>query len=164
MDNTGNVYYLDSYGTEYEVSWQPSGLTLGDIDITTIMRQPLVWGENYSFSGSTPEERGGYVADRKVYRRGTITVIRQIIRPNASGYEIVSQGSTQEIGYFTAKKQRQTKFSHYLNYEYVDSEQVGASEGPFFGDPDESYVMGAWVDPDAVAPSNPLYFIDVWGR
>jgi len=161
MKNTGNVYYLDDYGTEYEVQWTLLRSEPLTIDITTITRQPIPWGESYDVNGTTPETRGGYVQNFVAYRRGIISTIRQILRVNDAGYEIVSASENQYVDYFAAKKQKKTAFKHYLNQQYTDNDQVGVSEGPSFGDPDEDYIMGIWADPDSVS-ANELVYIDIW--
>lgn len=160
MKESGTVYYLDEYGTEYEVQW--TAIAQDKIDITTVTRQPVPWGESYSADGASPLERGGYVDNFIAYRRGIISTVRQTIRVNAAGYEITSQAEEQHIDYFAAKRLRPTRFKHYLNKQYTDSELAGVSEGSCFGDIEEDYDMGYFTDPDLASPSNPLTYIDVW--
>lgn len=160
MKNSGTVYYLDHYGTEYEVSWFYSGVNADTLDITTITRQPTVWGEQYSSGGSSPELRGGYIQDRKLYRRGIITTKRQLIKTTSEGYEIISEGQNQEIGYFAATRSRNTTFSHYLDNSYLDQDEVG-SEDAGFCDVPPTAVSPKWGDPDNPAATD-IVFIDVW--
>jgi hypothetical protein len=160
MNDSGTVYYLDHYGTEYEVSWIHSGPQLDTIDITTITRQPYVWGETYSSTGKTAEERGGYVDARRAFRRGVITTVRQLLKPTSAGYEIVSEGHTQEIGYFSPLRTQTSKFKHYLNHEYTDMDEVGTLDGPGFSDPD-NLGLAVWADPSSPS-ANDLNWIDVW--
>jgi len=163
MKNSGNVYYLDDYGTEYEVQWSLLRSSPYTIDVTTITRQPVPWGESYDHNGGTIEERGGYVQNFVAYRRGIISTVRQILKVNDTGYEIVSASETQRIDYFAAKRLKQTAFKHYLDQQYIDSEQTGVSDGSCFGDTEEAgFLMGTWSDPDLIPTANSLVYIDVW--
>lgn len=153
MKNAGNVYYLDGYGTEYEVQWTLLRSTPVTIDITTTTRQPVAWGETYHPTGATPLERGGYVENFVAYRRGIISTIRQILRVNDAGYEIVLASEEQKIDYFAAKRSKKTPFKHYLDQQYVDQSLQGVSIGACFGDIAENYEMGVWADPDVIVPS-----------
>ena len=152
MKNNGNVYYLDDYGTEYEVQWTLLRSTPVTIDITTITRQPVAWGETYTPIGATPLERGGYVENFVAYRRGIISTIRQILRVNEAGYEIVSASEEQKIDYFAAQRRKKTPFRHYLDQQYIDQSLQGVSVGACFGDIAEDYEMGVWADPDDTMP------------
>ncbi len=163
MKNTGNVYYLDDYGTEYEVQWTLLRSSPVTIDITTITRQPVAWGETYDPNGATRDDRGGYVENFIAYRRGIISTIRQILKVNDAGYEIVSASEDQKIGFFAAQRRKKTAFKHFLDQQYTDQSQAGVSDGACFGDVAEDYPMGTWADPDNVTSiDNTLTYIDVW--
>jgi hypothetical protein len=163
MKNTGNVYYLDDYGTEYEVQWAPSRSPPGTIDITTITRQPVAWGETYDPNGATGVDRGGYVENFIAYRRGIISTMRQILKVNDAGYEIVSASEEQKIGFFAVQRRKKTAFKHFLDQQYTDQIQAGVSDGACFGDVSEAYTMGTWADPDHVTSmESTLTYIDVW--
>src|SRR4051794_13013206 len=86
---TGGLFYRDPAGTLYEVDW----FTTADakIDITTVTKQPYVWGEDPGVA-ALPSVRDG-----ALWRRGTVTIQRQILAAHPSGYEIVSEGSSQVV-------------------------------------------------------------------
>ena len=87
MQPSGNIDWIDEYGTIYKTTWETIG---GVIDITTITKTPYVWGEDAS----------GFVADNVVYKRGMISIVRQILRPDESGYTIVAEGGSSYVDTF----------------------------------------------------------------
>lgn len=84
----GRIYWKDDYGVIYESSWVFQD---GILDIMMVTKSPIIWGE--------PET--GFIRGNRVFRKGLITSMRQIIRVEDDGsYTIRGEGGNQEIGYF----------------------------------------------------------------
>jgi hypothetical protein len=156
----GRIFYQDCTETLYDVSWS----TVGDvIDITTITRNPRVWGK-------TAE---GYIRNGILFRKGIVTVNRQVLRPLASGYEIVAEGSSQYLDFiqmnYPCQEGPRDTFVHHLNYSVTDAIEGRVTDGSRWADPDESIdddvIWGAVDDSGNVLEgtgSQLLEFIDVW--
>jgi hypothetical protein len=160
VKSEGRIFYQDYTDTIYEVTWS----TIGDvIDITTITRNPRLWGH--------PPE--GFVRNGILFRKGIVTVNRQVLRPLASGYEIVAEGSSQYTDYiqmnYPCQEGPRDTFIHHLNYSVTDAIEGQVTDGPHWADPDEpldfDMIWGAVDDSGDVLEgtgSELLEFIDVW--
>lgn len=84
--DSGSVFYKDEYGVLYRTVWEKSqagGVSF--FDFTTMISSPR------PFSGPSH----GYISDKKLFRNGICTIIRQVIRSVSDGYEIVAEGQSQ---------------------------------------------------------------------
>lgn len=158
MKPTGHIFFQDEYRTQYRLDWETIG---GSIDFTSTMFQPFVWGE--------PDQ--GYINDGTVYRRGVVTVERQILRLTATGYEVIAEGSSQYISTEPTNYPCQESFGDPFTY-HLDrpaSDEVGAvvTVGPRWADYDDPDAVWGDLDssgdPVEVTGGTPLEFIDVWG-
>lgn len=160
---TGKVFYKDEYDQFYDVQWETVN---GLIDITTIIKQPYVWGE----------EPQGYVKNGIVFRLGIVTVERQIIRVFDGGYEIVAEGASQVRDYIQMNFPCETgpldNFRFHFNCGITDETVFKVTEGPHWADPDDpedSDAVWGTVDSDGssgelttTGGAEPLEWIDVW--
>ena len=141
------------------------------LDITYETFQPRVWGE----------DSDGHIKNGKVFRKGTLTIIRQIFVLENGQWTLNSEGTKQEVTY------RQTnydcdwptpedKFIHFHEYQIRDEVQMRVTCGPHWTDPDEDgdfltawsgIDVGSWdfdIGPGTggVCTLTPMTFIDVW--
>lgn len=154
---TGNIFYQDNYGTLYDAAWETVN---GNLDITSIVSQPFVWGE----------QPRGYVQNNKVFRWGVITVTRQVIKVLDRGYEIIAEGTAQYYDYvqtnFICELTPVDNFTYHLNCGISDDIEIRVSDGVQFTDPDESGVS-VWgdVQPDGTPITGTdlvVEWLDVW--
>jgi len=147
----GAVFYRDPTGTLYEVSWT----TAAYLDITTITKQPYVWGEDPQLPAAPPVRAGA------LWRRGLITVQRQLLAGHPSGYVIVSEGANQYIGdyqdSFPCGPQPLDCFCYHLDSAVADDVSALITAG------------ARWTDPDnptgvAVTWGAGFAWIDAWNR
>jgi hypothetical protein len=161
MKPSGQIWYMDEYHTFYEVAWDTVG---GVVDITSTTRQPGVWGQ-------APE---GKIVNNILFRKGIITIHRQVLRPGVDSYEIVAEGISQFEGFvqmnFPCSPGPQDIFVHHLNNGMVDEVEMVMASGPRWADPDESNDDSMiWADldvsgtPIAAPGAEILEFVDVWG-
>lgn len=160
MKPNGRILFKDDYDTLYEVDWKTVG---GAIDLTSIVGQPFVWGKAAS----------GYIRDGVLFRRGVVTITRQVLRPFDGGYEIVAEGSSQyedDIQMnFPCQVGPTDPFQYHLNHPIVDELQTVVTDGPHWADPEEAIDDDMlWGDLDSngdpiVVSGTPFEFIDVWG-
>lgn len=157
IPDTGNIFYQDEYSTIFDVAWET---TNGNLDITSIVSQPFVWGQ--------PPR--GYVRNNKVFRWGLVTVTRQVIRVFDGGYEIVAEGVSQYYDYvqtnFICELTPYDNFLYHLNCGISDNVETLVSDGLQYTDPDVPG-LGVWGDvlPDGtpIVGTNPaLEWLDVW--
>ncbi len=162
MTPSGHIFYKDYADTLYETVWETIG---GVIDLTSTTKQPGVWGQ-------APE---GYIQNKILYRKGIITIHRQVIKPLTDGYEIVAEGISQYIDFikmnFPCEVGPQDTFKYHLDHNMVDECVMGVSSGPRWADPDnEDDDNAVWADLDSNGDiiTNPTVgidifeFIDVW--
>lgn len=156
--DTGSVFYQDEYQTIYDVAWE----TINDkLDITTIVSQPYVYGQ----------EPQGYVQNHKLFKLGTITVTRQIIRVFDGGYEIVAEGTSQYFDYiqvnFICEEIPYDNFTYHINCGISDEIEGLVSDGSQWTDPDEVTSDCVWCDLQSdgtpiVGTDQVLEWLDVW--
>ncbi len=157
---SGKVLYKDEYDQIYDVQWETVN---GLIDITTIIKQPYVWGE----------EPRAYVRNGVLYRFGIITTQRQILKLFDGGYEIVAEGASQIEDYIQTNYQCERgpvdNFAYHLNCSISDDIENKVYEGVSWVDPDESNdTIWGYVDPSGTVTSGGtedqeiLQWIDVW--
>jgi len=155
---SGSIFYQDAYLMFYLAEWDTVGTR---IDITSIIMQPYVWGE----------EADGYVRDRILYRRGIITVHRQILQPTDDGYEILAEGVSQYIDYiqmsFPCGGGPSDPFAYHINCSPQEEIDIKVTDGPHWADPEEEGDDSVWGDVDAGGTvgdvtGEELAWIDVW--
>lgn len=135
---SGNIFYQDEYSQFYKVNWE----TVGDvIDITTTTQQPHVWGE--------PDE--GFVKNGILFRKGIITIHRQILSILSDGYIIVAEGVSQYVDYiqmnYPCGPTPSDPFVFHLDCAVQDEVPVKVLEGPHWADPtDPDDVDAIWGD------------------
>lgn len=160
MQPSGHILFQDEFQQNYYVEWVT---TDGVIDFTSTVGQPYVWGE----------EDTGFIKEGVLFRRGIVTITRQVIRPFQGGYEIVAEGVSQfedDIQMnFPCQVGPADPFKFHLDYPIVDQVLTVVTDGPRWADPDEDidYNM-VWGDLDVngdpmVVSGTVLEFIDVWG-
>lgn len=153
MTPSGHIFYQDEYEQFYEVEWNTVN---GVIDLTSTTKQPRVWGK-------APE---GFIQNGILFRKGIITVERQVFRPFSGGYEIVAEGVSQYEDFiqmnFPCQVGPQDTFKYHLNNGIVDECHGLVSDGSRWADidnPNDSTAI--WGDIDAFG--NPLADITVAG-
>lgn len=148
----GSLFYQDEYQVQYHTDWETVG---SRIDMTTISLQPYVWGEVAQ----------GYVRNRVLYKRGVITVQRQIIQPTSEGYTILAEGSSQYIDFiqmnYPCGGGPSDRFTYHLNCEVHDEIEFSVTDGPHWTDPDE---VGGSVWGDVTPVILGLEWIDIWSN
>lgn len=164
LKTSGKFVYQDEHGVIYDVSW--STATNGDLDITTITKNPVVWGES-------PAHK--YV-NNVLFCRGTITTERQILRVVDGGYVIAAEGSQQVIDFFQATFPCGPKptdpFCYHYNNAIADDVSSIVGCGPHFTDPsnpDDNLIVWADVHADGTTflsdPSKRAFqWVNVWNN
>lgn len=114
---TGTICnYTDSYGILYSYKWTITGDMM---DLITVIKDPRVPGE--PDSGHVEAAGNGFV----VYRRGVVSLQRQILKATGNGYVILSEGNKAEIKEFQSKFQcEDTSSPFYYNLECGVTESV----------------------------------------
>ena len=157
---SGNIFFQDYTGQLYHSNWS----TIGDmIDLTTIIMQPYIWGGQPS----------GYVKNGILFRRGIVTVERQIIKLLSSGYEIVADGVSQyedniQMNYNGLNGPKDT-FKYHLDHAVTEEAEGYVTIGPRWADiDDDNDIVAVWGDVDitgvdiSTTGEEALKFIDVW--
>lgn len=160
MKPSGNIFYRDEFQQSYHVEWKTVN---GVIDFTSTVGQPFVWGK----------ARTGFMRDGVLFRRGIVTITRQVLRPFDGGYEIVAEGSSQYEDDIQMNFPCQTgptdPFQYHLDRPIVDDVEAVVTDGPRWADPDEDNDDDMlWGDLDfsgspVAVSGTALEFIDVWG-
>lgn len=156
---SGHIFFQDEYESTYEVEWA----TVGDvIDMTSTIKQPGVWGK--------PPE--GYIQNGVLFRKGIVTIERQVLRSFTGGYEIVADGSSQYEDFvqmnFPCQAGPRDTFKYHLNNGIVDECEGLVSVGSRWADVDNpDDVVAVWGDIDSLGDpltvdADILAFIDVW--
>lgn len=162
MRPSGNISYQDEWEQQYEVVWETID---GVIDLTSVIKQPYVWGESPN----------GFVRNGILFRKGIITTVRQVIRPQSDGYTIVAEGASQIIDYiqmnYPCGGGPSDKFKHHLDYSTSDEIHILTTDGPHWTDPEvaDDVVWGDLNndgspvnDLTGTYGDNVLQWIDVW--
>ncbi len=163
MTDSGHIFYQDAWFTIYDIQWNTTG---GNLDITSTVSMPHVWGQ--------PD--AGYFTNGILFKRGIITITRQVLRPLPAGYEIVAEGVSQYIDYiqmdWPCQVGPQDPFRYHLDRPFVDDVYALVSSGSRWADPDLSADLEmVWGDVAGDGTPLPvgvtvggaaLEFIDVW--
>jgi len=158
--SSNSIFYSDEYEQQYQVDWETVN---GNIDITTIIRTPFIIGE----------EPQGFVKNGVLFRKGMISVRRQIIRYIQDGYEIVAEGQSHFEDYiqmnFPCEKGPSDPFLHHLDSSVSDEVEFIVIDGPHWANPDDSTDDVVWGDLDAngipvgVVTGDVLSWVDPFG-
>lgn len=166
IDPSGHVFYEDDYQQKYEVQWETVG---GVLDITTVTQQPYVWGE----------EAEGHIQNGILYRRGVVTVRRQVIQVLADGYIIIAEGISQFCDFiqmnFPCEQGPFDPFQYHLDCFVLDETPVKVLEGPHWADPtdlDDADAIWGDLNPDGspveeltgTGGLDILQWVDVWSN
>lgn len=160
MKASGSIFYQDEWSSFYKVDWATVN---GVLDLTSIVLTPYVWGK----------ANEGQVIGGILYRRGIITVTRQVLRPNATGYEVVAEGVSQyedlvQMNYPCGGGPVDT-FKFHCDRPVVDECEAVMTDGPRWADPDSEVdddMLWGDVAGDGTeigVTGTELEFIDVWG-
>lgn len=164
ITESGSIFTKDEYDSFYEVDWETVG---GDLDITTVTKIPYIWGED-------PE---GFVKNGILFRRGMITVQRQIIRILTNGYEIIAEGSSSFEDLiqmnFPCEEGPTDPFAYHVDCGISDETYFKVLEGPHWADPDDPDDTDAiWGDLESdgspveeltvTGGADILSWVDVW--
>lgn len=164
LTDTGSIFYQDEIGQIYTVEWTKIN---DQYDITTVTKMPYVWGMD-------PE---GYIRGSTVFRKGIITVIRQVIKLLSDGYSIIAEGTSQYVDYFQVNfvcgDQPRDIFKYHLNNFVNDEVEIVVPSGARWADPDSSVDVNAlWADilsdgtlaTGTTADIDDFAWIDVWSN
>lgn len=161
---SGSIFVVDEYQQQYEVDWSTVG---DDLDVTTIIKTPYIWGQ----------EPSGFIKNNILFRRGTISVQRHIIRFLDDGYEIVAEGSSSFEDFiqmnFPCEEGPTDPFLYHLDCGVLDDPYFKVLEGPHWADPDDPDDADAiWGDLESdgspvaevtvTGGADILEWIDVW--
>lgn len=162
----GNIFFQDSYQQFYDVQWE----TVGDVlDITSTTYQPYVWGQQ-------PE---GFIKNGILFRKGIITIHRQVLELFDDGYMIVAEGVSQFEDYiqmnFPCEQGPTDPFKYHLDCAVLDGTHIKILEGPHWADPsdpDDSDAIWGDLNPDGsplaeltiTGGADILEWIDVWSN
>lgn len=159
---SGTLTYHDEYGVIYEVSWET---TRSGLDVTTVTKDPRVPGQ----------EASGYVVGHALFRRGTVTVDRDVIAADGDGYVIVASGGSQTVETFQSSfpcgPAAVDPFCYHLNNAITDDIDMPAACGPRWTDPEDddddvvSWGEVAATDGEVSQLTMQLFmWINVWGQ
>lgn len=156
---TGHIFYQDEYDQKYEVYWSTAN---GTIDITTVIQQPYVWG---------PDQEAKII-NRTLYRKGIVTVQRQVIEILDDGYVIIAEGSSQYYDYiqmnFNCEPGPTDNFRFHLDSGFDDQTLTNISSGSCWADPfSEIGNPCVWCDLNSdgspvIDSGNFIQWIDCW--
>ena len=139
---SGHVFYQDDWSQIYEVQWETID---GVIDLTSIVQQPYVWGE-------TPD---GFIKNGILYRRGVVTIHRQVLQLLSDGYIIVAEGFSQFCDFiqmnFHCEQGPSDPFKYHLDCFILDEVPIKVLEGPHWADPtdpDDMSMIWGNLNPD----------------
>lgn len=142
---SGHIFYEDVYSVKYDVQWETVN---GLLDITIIIKQPFIWGEKAE----------AFIKNNTLFRKGVITVERQILRIYDGGYEIVASGVSQIFDFiqmnFPCGGGPVDNFAHHFNCGLSDEVIFKISDGSHWMDIAEDYVSFAVGD----------YIPSIWGE
>jgi hypothetical protein len=152
MNSEGEIFYRDEYDQIYKSAWETD--SFGQIDISTTIYQPYVWGR--------PDQ--GFVKNGQLFRLGVITEQRQLIRQMNGVYEVLASGANQYVDYFQTtficESGPYDNFKHKLDCYFIDTDDYTVGIGPSWAEPEGSS-GSIWGDPD-VQTDQDLVWLDVW--
>lgn len=142
IDPAGIVFFQDEYGQFYDVQWETIGAVL---DITTTTSQPYVWGEN-------PQ---GFIKNGILFRKGIITIHRQVLELLSDGYIIIAEGVSQFEDFiqmnFPCGQGPTDPFQYHLDCAVLDDTHFKVLEGSHWADPtdpDDNDAIWGDLNPD----------------
>jgi hypothetical protein len=163
----GRFKYADDWDTIYDVTFQATGDTL---DITWAVFEPRVWGEPPS----------GFTEGRRVFRKGIITLRKQITKVVDGQIFILTDIAEQSVGYFQSNlacgdERFVDPFVFHVDCGITDSVEFDILCGPAWADPANPIDPSSWptieVDSNGDVVIGPVtgdtqafYWIDAWGN
>lgn len=154
IPDEGSFRYKDDYDVIYEVEWIISEDTM---DITVVTKDNKIPGMQKD--GYTERVSGGI----KVFNKGIITTIRQIIKIYDNISIIEAEGVESKIGYFQVnitcgQDQFDNPFYYFVNCSMKDSVKMLVTDGPHWVDPLNDVGGSYWADP-LNPSSNDTYWV-----
>jgi hypothetical protein len=163
IQDTGSYLYKDAYGIIYEASWT---FINNILDITSITKSPRVWGIS--------DELGpGYIKEGKLYRKGTITETRQVIRKIGTQYEILSTWFNQYVDFFVenricGEKQFEDNFCFHCDCAVSSDFRAITISGPRWVLPGDKNIvwpnLGSAGTAEITNTFEPFEFISIWQK
>lgn len=153
---SGSFVYKDDYDIIYKVEW----LLMEDMmDITVITKDPRIPNEDED--GFVINENGSI----KIFRKGVITTVRQIIKIDNGGSYIDAEGSDIVVDYFQSniscgEKQFDKPFAYGVDCALQSNVEVLVTDGPrwiSYDGADSSFEYD-WVNP--LDESDIVFWID----
>ena len=162
VQESGHFVYQDDYDVIYEVEWIISEDTL---DMTVITKDPRVPGEPPD--GYTERDSGGV----RIYRKGVITIKRQIVKFVNGTWIVEAVGHESEVGYFQVNivcgdDAFDQPFAYGVDCAIKDNVELLTTDGPHWMEPTPDATASAlaiskteymWADP-LNAQYNDLYW------
>lgn len=170
-DNSGDVpvgsfRMKDEYGTILAASFKTAGDTL---DITWTSFEPRVWGESDQ----------GYVDGLKVFKKGIITVQRQILKTSNGQIAVIGEWQQQSTGYMQVNvtcgmTAYLDPFLFHTDCAILDNVEIDILCGPRWADPALSQDNSGWPDIGVDSHGNifigpvsgelPMQWINMWAN
>ena len=151
-DKPTEFKFKDEYGTIYNVVCE---FGIGELDIQYETFQPYVWGE--------PDD--GYVEGKKIYRRGILTIVRQIFKLNNHEWLLMAEGHDQKIIYAQTNYDCDNimpndRFVYHFDNCVQDNVSMLVSNGSGWIDPTDDVTKCYWGN--NITGGTPFEFINVW--
>lgn len=160
----GEIFFQDIYEIFYEVHWDTVG---GSLDVTSIIKDPRIR------SG----QQEGFIKNGVVFRKGLVTIHRQVLRDIDGGYMIVAEGTSHFEDFiqmnFPCEEGPIDPFIYHLDCAIVDEAEIKVVEGSRWAhpeDPDDADVVWGDLHSDgspvesltATGGITILEWLDVW--
>lgn len=162
MNDTGSIFYQDGYDQLYKVDWT---IINNVMDITTIVMQPFVYGQ-----------QEGYIQANTIFRKGIITVKHQVFKLLTGGYVLQAEGLSSYVDYiqmtYPCGGGPVDNFKYHVDNQTGDDFAIKVVDGPHWADPDDPddlYAVwgdvnndGSIIDITATGGVDVLEWIDIW--
>jgi len=163
----GRFKWADEWGTIFDVSFQSTGNTL---DITWAVFEPRVWGESDT----------GFVDGRQVFRKGVITLRKQVTKIVDGQIYILTDLAEQSVGYFQSNlvcgdERFVDPFVFHVDCGITDDVEFDIECGPAWTDPSNPIDPSSWPTIEVDSSGNVIigpvtgdaqifYWINAWGN
>lgn len=166
---SGNIFYIDEHDTQFSIIWETVN---GNLDITETIKTPFLRLVD-------PE---GFIKNNTVFRKGEVSIHRQVIRQSDGEYEIIAEGSLVYVDYiqtnFPCSVGSVDQSKYHLDCALTDENEIRVTDGPHFTDPDPDdtldEILTVWAFLDSGGNStgeatgtggvDTLEWIDVWSN
>ncbi len=160
MKESGSIFFKDEYDQIYITQWSTSD---GKLDITSVVKQPYVWGK----------DNEGYIRNGVLFRKGIVTIRRQILTQTSNGYIIISEGSQQSIEdiqmNYPCSVGPVDNFRYHFDNNLVEEVSLSISDGSSWASPSDGndVIWGEVEEDGSVIDSNSdnsivVETMDVW--